>query len=284
MDLNPDESLAAGWLRDGSLTSRFLQGILRCSLRQAAEIVVLDRFMKARIERKGVPSSKIRVIPPWPHETAVAYTPDGRYSFRARHGLSGKFVVMYSGNHSPCHPLDTLLMAAQMLSSQAEIRFCFIGGGSEFRRVEKFASERGLTNILCLPYQPLATLSSSLSAGDLHAVVLGQAFVGIVHPCKVYNILSLGAPLLYIGPLTSHITDMLPPESLGKWAYLAGHGEPELVAAHIRHAWERNAGPDPDRHLAPEFSQPVLVSQLCRVIESATAYVTDDTCPDLIRK
>jgi colanic acid biosynthesis glycosyl transferase WcaI len=284
MDLNPDEAIAAGWLRDSSLTATFLKSVLHFSLRHAAKIVVLDRFMKARIESKNVPSSRMTVIPPWPHDTAVAYNLDGRSSFRAKHGLSEKFLVMYSGNHSPCHPLDTLLKAAELLSSHEEIAFCFIGGGSEFCKVQRFASERALTNVLCLPYQPLEMLSSSLSAADMHAVVLGNEFVGIVHPCKIYNILSLGIPVLYIGPRTSHITDMLPPESMGKWAFAAGHGEPDLVAAHIRYARAQESTPGAHRHLLPEFSQARLVSQLYAVLEPATDSVAQSASPDLVSK
>ena len=37
---------------------------------------------------------------------------------------------------------------------------------------------------------------------------MGDAFVGIVHPCKIYNIMSVGGPALYIGPEPSHITDL----------------------------------------------------------------------------
>ncbi|HKS09266.1 MAG TPA: hypothetical protein VJS13_06920, partial [Pyrinomonadaceae bacterium] len=48
----------------------------------------------------------------------------------------------------------------------------------------------------------------SLSAADLHVVVMGDEFVGIVHPCKIYNIMAVGAPALYIGPQPSHISDL----------------------------------------------------------------------------
>jgi hypothetical protein len=41
----------------------------------------------------------------------VRYDAARRDRFRARYGLKHKFVVMYSGNHSPIHPLDTLLEA-----------------------------------------------------------------------------------------------------------------------------------------------------------------------------
>src|SRR5258708_2862229 len=91
---------------------------------------------------------------------------------------------------------------------------CFIGGGSEWRKIkEQIAAEqnreRSARNIVCLPYRPLAQLSASLSSADLHVVVMGEPFVGLVHPCKIYNILRIGGPLLYIGPRPSHITEIL---------------------------------------------------------------------------
>ena len=42
---------------------------------------------------------------------------------------------MYSGNHSPCHPLDTVLQAALGMRSDPNVAFVFIGGGSEFRNM-----------------------------------------------------------------------------------------------------------------------------------------------------
>jgi colanic acid biosynthesis glycosyl transferase WcaI len=269
MDLNPDEAIAAGWLRENSLTARALRSVLHFSLRRSTEVIVLDRFMRKRIEEKGVPGASIAVIPPWPHETAVQYTYEGRNRFRAAHGIENKFVVMYSGNHSPCHPLNTLLRAAAALSARNDIVFCFVGGGSEFRKVQHFAADRRLTNILCLPYQPIEKLSDSLSAADLHVVVLGNPFVGVVHPCKVYNILTLGVPLLYIGPAVSHITDLLPAEAIGNWAYLARHEQPDLVAAQILAACNKKMVPT--GALASQFSQDKLLSRFCEVIESGRA-------------
>src|SRR4030095_3648676 len=126
----------------------------------------------------------------------VQYSESGRESFRRKHDLAGKFVVMYSGNHSPCHPLDTLLDAALQLNDRTEVAFCFIGGGSEQEKVREFAKLRSLQNILCLPYQPLKQLSNSLWAANLHVVVRGEPFVGIVHPSKVYNIINIGGRIL----------------------------------------------------------------------------------------
>ena len=180
MDLNPDEAIAAGWLRESSFITRVLNWLSEFSLRRSDAVIALDRFMRDRIVSKGIPAGKISVLPPWSHDEAVYYDAARREDFRREHGLTGKFVVMYSGNHSPCHPLDSLLEAARIFEQDASaspvrssasskgapqppISFCFVGGGSEFARVQSFAAENKLTNILCLPYQPLERLAGSLS-------------------------------------------------------------------------------------------------------------------------
>jgi len=261
MDLNPDEAIAAGWLDERSATARLLQRMLNYSFKIAARTVVLDRFMKDRVVAKGVDPARIVIVPPWSHDDEVGYSEAGREEFRRRHGLSEKFVVMYSGNHSPCHPLDTLLAAARALEAHSEIVFCFVGGGSEQVKVREFAAEHRLENVKCLPYQPLHDLSGSLSAADLHVVVMGEKFVGIVHPCKVYNIMSVGAATLYLGPTPSHVTDIAAQQH-GKF-YLTRHGDVTGVTAAILQATECN-----QRQPAIAFSKESLLQHLIDVIEA----------------
>jgi hypothetical protein len=260
MDLNPDEALAAGWLRPGSLSTKCLQRMLNYGLRRATTIIALDRFMANRIEAKGVNPTKIVTVPPWSHDHVVRYDLEGRQRFRRDHGLDGKYVVMYSGNHSPCHPLTTLLEAARQLRDRHDIAFCFVGGGSEVETVRRFASQHTLENIVILPYQPLDRLAGSLSAADLHVVVMGDAFVGIVHPCKVYNIQTLRIPYLYIGPTESHIGEMSP-------TFVANHGDVWQVVQHIQTAAED--GPSRISLLAEptEHSQDRLIEKLIWALE-----------------
>ncbi len=259
MDFNPDEAIAAGWLRPGSLVARWLESMSRFSLKCSTRIIALDRFMRDRIAAKGVAADKISVLPPWSHDSEVRFDPEGRERFRKAHGLQGKFLVMYSGNHSPCHPLDTLLEAALKLSNEPDIMFCFIGGGSEWRRIKEKAESRKQkseisaachesppnssilnpqssvfnSNLLCLPYQPLSELSASLSAADLHIVVMGDPFVGLVHPCKIYNIMTVAAPVLYIGPRPSHLSEILNSLNGDYLHATAAHGASDQVVHEI---------------------------------------------------
>ena len=257
MDLNPDEAIAAGWLDEKSLTTRVFQRMLNYSFKAATRTVVLDRFMKERVVAKGIDPEQIAIVPPWSHDDHVQYSAAGREEFRRKHDLTDKFIVMYSGNHSPCHPLDTLIDAARALKERSEIVFCFIGGGSEQVKVR----QQSLPNVRCLPYQPLDELSASLSAADLHVVVMGDEFVGIVHPCKVYNIMSVGAATLYLGPTPSHVTDIAAQQH-GKF-YLTRHGDVTGVTAAILQATECN-----QREPAIAFSKESLLPHLIDVIEA----------------
>jgi colanic acid biosynthesis glycosyl transferase WcaI len=174
---------------------------------------------------------------------------------------------MYSGNHSPCHPLDTLLDAALSLSSKPEYLFCFVGGGSEQIKVKEFAERHRLGNIVCLPYQPLDQLSGSLSAADLHVVVMGNNFAGIVHPCKIYNIMTIGVPALYIGPPQSHVAD-LAIDMGANLIFTAHHGEHELVVKQIMQSAQKEPAGElvlPITHY--RFSKHALLPQMINLIE-----------------
>jgi len=271
MDLNPDEALAAGWLREGSLPTRALEVMSRFSLRQSHRIIALDRFMRDRIVAKGIPAGRVAVIPPWAHDEAVHFDAAGRDEFRARHGLTDKFVIMYSGNHSPVHPLTTLMEAARQLADDPRFAFCFVGGGSEHPKVKRFAEQHDLKNILCLPYQPLAELAGSLSAADLHTVVLGEPFVGMIHPCKIYNILTVGAPVLYVGPEPSHLADILAGMAGSPHTARVAHGRPDEAVAQIRRI--AALGTRGDRELfartAAKFSVHTLRPQQVQLVEEA---------------
>jgi glycosyltransferase involved in cell wall biosynthesis len=267
MDMNPDEAIAAGWLRADSFAAKMLERMSRFSFRRASWIIALDRFMRDRIIAKGIAPEKIAVLPPWSQDQDVRFDAAGREQFRKTHGFENKFVVMYSGNHSPVHPLDTLMQAAEKLQIDMSIVFCFVGGGSEFKRVQRWAEAGKHTNVLCLPYQPLAQLSASLSAADAHIVIMGQAMLGLVHPCKIYNMLAVGAPVIYIGPQPSHVTEIL--DQLGEgypWCSVR-HGEGEILAERIRQLRLRSAERKCPSTVAATFAKDMLLPQMIAGLE-----------------
>ncbi|TWT46774.1 glycosyltransferase family 4 protein [Botrimarina hoheduenensis] len=232
MDLNPDQMIELGKISERSLAARVFDFFNRLILRRAAGVVALDRFMGDRLCRKHDVRDKLTVMPPWPHAEHGGGVPHEENPFRKEHGLEGKFVVMYSGNHALTNPIETILEAALRMQDRTELMFLFIGGGVRKKSVDDVIAQQRPTNLLSLPYQPLETIRYSLSAADVHLVTLGDPAVGCVHPCKVYGALALGRPILYVGPRPSHVTDLLgeetPSQRIG-WAL--AHGDVEAAIA-----------------------------------------------------
>lgn len=272
MDLNPDEAFASGWLKEKSLWGRFFANLTGWIFGHCDKIVALDRFMEHRIiERYGITPEKIRVIPPWAHDDCIAGIEHKDNPFRKEYSLGDKFVVMYSGNHSICHSLDTLLESALRLQASSNIIFVFIGGGVRAQQVKDFKLTHGLKNILQIPTQPMENLSQSLSAADLHVTVMGNDYVGIVHPCKIYGILSTGRPFLYIGPAQSPTGDLIKKEQVG---YQAEHGDVNKTISVIECVRSLNAAEKEiirQKSLTVKdtyFSQALLSAELIGVIET----------------
>ncbi len=213
MDLNPDQLVAAGKVSPRAVVVTVFDWLNRVTLRQASAVVVLDRFMKERVLGKVNIGKKIHVLPPWPHDDHLA-APTGINPFRSRHGLNNSFVVMYSGNHSPQNPLDTLLEASRGFTGNDRLKFVFVGGGVGKAAVDALV-RAGATNVISLPYQPFETLGESLSAADVHVVSVGDNMVGIVHPCKIYGAMAIGRPILLFGPDPCHAGDILKDADIG---------------------------------------------------------------------
>ncbi|MBC8870063.1 MAG: glycosyltransferase family 4 protein [Planctomycetes bacterium] len=229
MDINPDQAVALGAVKSSSLAVKLFDTLNRAILARAHAVVTLDRFMATSLERKCDVSQKLAVFPLWPHDDFLDVVAHEDNPFRAKHKLHGKFVVMYSGNHSPANPISTIVNAAERLQDHRDIVFAFIGGGAGKREVVD-AIKRGAKNILDLPYQPLAEIKYSLSAADVHVVSVGASSVGVVHPSKVYGAMAVARPVLSVGPKPSHVSDLLDACDIGRHV---NHGQLDKAVAAI---------------------------------------------------
>jgi colanic acid biosynthesis glycosyl transferase WcaI len=274
MDLNPDQLIALGKISPTSFTARMLEAVNRFILSRAALIIALDRFMAERLTARGISESKMLVMPPWPHEEHI-HSDSRENPFRARHGLKGQFVIMYSGNHSPSNPLKTLLDAAVQLKDDPTLKFLFVGGGLGKKEVDACIRDHSLQNMMSLHYQPIAELKFSLTAADIHIVSLGEGMVGIIHPCKIYGAMTAGRPILFLGPRPSHISDLLEKHSIG---IHVSHGDvPAALTAIERFrkmsdAERTEMGETARSVLNETLSQPLLCGKFCDAVEQAMGF------------
>lgn len=215
MDINPDQAISIGWLKENSLMARTANRMFKTTLKNADRVIVLDEFMKARLLEKKCTTREIHAVPLWSNINVDTIDFDYLSKIRQEHNLQDKFVLMYAGNLSISHSVETILKAAQALQMDERIVFCFAGGGARKMEVEVFQAKHHLKNIMMLPYVPKEKLKDLLLAADAHFVVMGESQVGIVHPSKIYSILALGKPFIYIGPENSFIGTLVKGHAVG---------------------------------------------------------------------
>lgn len=173
---------------------------LRNSTLHAADMnVVLGGRMREFLERQGIAAAKTCVIENWADGQTQAPGAAVASGLRARLGLAGKFVVGYSGNLGRAHEFQTLLDAAELLSTDEDVTFLMIGGGVGMLALKEAVVRRGLGNFVFLPYQPRASLPDSMASADVHWVSLLPPLEGLIVPSKLYGILAAGRPVIFIG-------------------------------------------------------------------------------------
>jgi colanic acid biosynthesis glycosyl transferase WcaI len=197
-DLHPDAVIAAGLLRN-RLAIAGLRGLERFLYRGATHVSVIAETFRSALLECGVPPEKLSVIPVWADPERVPPLPREN-AFREAHGLSGKFVVLYSGNlgHTSC--LEQVLEAASLLRDEPRLRLVIVGEGVKRPALLAAARARGLGGVLFLEYQPREAFAEMLAAADVGLVTLQPAAARSSLPSKTFNVMSSARPLLVVAP------------------------------------------------------------------------------------
>jgi glycosyltransferase involved in cell wall biosynthesis len=171
-----------------------LQRVNRFLTRRATMNVALGETMRQRlIEDKGAPPERTTIIADWADTSAIRPGPR-QNPFSASHGLDGQFVVMHSGNLGLAQNLETIVDAAALLRDLPDVRVVFQGDGVRKEPLQQQVRDRGLTNVLFLPFQPKSALADSFATADLFIVSLQAGLAGYIVPSKLYGILAAGKP------------------------------------------------------------------------------------------
>ena len=204
-------------------------------LRRADRTVAIGETMRDRLEAKGAPPERLRVIPNWIDTSVV--TPQPRDNEWARkHDLAGRFVVMHSGNVGHAQDLDSLVRSATFLRDLRDLRVVIVGFGARHAEMVELAARLELGDaVTFLPYQPRERLPLSLSSADLHVVGLARGLAGYVVPSRLYGVLAAARPVVAAADDESETARIVREAGCG---IVIEPGRPELLARTIRAAVE----------------------------------------------
>jgi glycosyltransferase involved in cell wall biosynthesis len=228
-DVFPEIASALGRLRN-PLVIGALRRTVSFYLRRADRVVAIGETMRMRLEAKGAPPERIRVIPNWVDVSQLEPRPKEN-DWALENGLAGKFVVMHSGNVGHAQDLDTLVLAAHRLRDLDDLEVLIVGSGARRAEVMRLAERVGADNVRFLPYQPRERLSESLSSADVHVVGLAPGLAGYVVPSRLYGILAVGRPVIAAVDAESETAHVVETANCGVRVPPAS---PDLLAAAIR--------------------------------------------------
>lgn len=228
-DIHPDVLLRTGWKLPTPVIWAW-ERLNRRIYESAAAIVVLGDAMRQVLARKGVPSEKVFVIPPWARPELAPLPRDCGpvLSLRKALGLGERdLLLLYAGNMGVMHPLDPLLDAAAALQGEP-VHFLFLGDGVRRAQLVERVQREGLRQVTFLPYQPEERFAELVAAADACFVVLEPGLEQLAVPSRAFTFLSAGRPLIALMAPEAEIARLVQKAGCG-WTVSTGEELRELL-------------------------------------------------------
>lgn len=193
----------------GGIGYKVIKAIRNWSLRTAKKNVVIGESMAEIVNSETNQATKTVVIHNWVVGKTIKPVNRNDNNLRKEWGLKNKFVVGYSGNLGRAHDYKSIFECVLSMSSNENIIFVFIGGGAGMDKLKELAESNQLKNIVFKPYQAIEELSNSLSVADVHIVTLEKELEGLIVPSKIYGILAVNRPVIFMGSKEGEIAKIL---------------------------------------------------------------------------
>ncbi len=200
-DYNPEQTIAVGFSKNKLiLTAMMLLDKFSCLVSNKIIVVGRDMVdtMKKRFPKK---MPKTVFINNWIDDKETYPLPKDNekvVEFKKKHGLDGKFVIMYSGNIGLFYDLENLIKVVERFKDYENVIFPFVGEGTLKEQLMNYVEEHNMKNVVFIPYQAKEDLIYSLNSADVHWIVNAKGIKGVSCPSKLYGLLATAEPALAV--------------------------------------------------------------------------------------
>ncbi|MEI7467682.1 MAG: glycosyltransferase family 4 protein [Chloroflexota bacterium] len=219
-ELWPDVPVRLGLLKN-KWAIRLVYAVEYFVYNRTAAITTIARSFIDNLVRRGVSREKLFFTPNFVDVDLV--TPRLKDNdFAREHGLVDKFVVFYAGNIGLTQGLEVLLVEVGKLLESQEPRaknqessskhlglstqdlglrtrpaiIVVIGDGAGRAKLEQAVRESGLSNIMCLPFQPFSRVPDTYATADVCISPMKFGFSYDTVPSKIYTAMSAARPVV----------------------------------------------------------------------------------------
>lgn len=178
-------------------------------------------------------------------------------------------TLLYSGNFGLGHEFDTILHAVHALRDEGTWRLLLVGAGKGLARIQDLVAELQLENVEFRPPVPLYQLQDLLAEGDIHIVAQKPRTEGLIVPSKIYSILCVGRPTIFVGPQNCEVARIVEESASG---FVVEPGDVDAAVDALRQlAFDPELrwlmGERAREHYCTHFGRDRSVSQIVQLIE-----------------
>jgi PEP-CTERM/exosortase A-associated glycosyltransferase len=140
-----DAAVDHGSTTEGSLRYRLSRRLETAALKRAAHVTTICEGLRADIVRRGVPETKVTVIPNAVDAEAFVFDAPADAALRCRLGLDGNTVIGFVGSFYAYEGLDLLIGALPaVLAARPDARLLLVGGGPQEAALRALAHATGV--------------------------------------------------------------------------------------------------------------------------------------------
>jgi glycosyltransferase involved in cell wall biosynthesis len=191
---------------DGLFFRRFAEWSERVVWRSADYVLPVTGVLARYVQDRGVPQSRIRVIPNGIDPASFAAAPS-RDAAKALLGLDGKLVLGFTGFMRPWHGLERVVdyLADSADNDGPDLHFVAVGDGPARATAAVHAAERGVSDRVTFT----GLVGRDAIAGVVAAfdIALQPDVVPYASPLKLFEYMVLGCAI--VAPDTTNIREVL---------------------------------------------------------------------------
>ncbi len=106
------------------------------------------------------------------------------------------FIAIFGGNMGKPQKLENILSLAEKILDYDDVKFLFIGSGTEKERLERYSKDKNLKNVNFLNQVPREDYEKLTAACDIGIVSLDERFTVPNFPSKTTDYFKLSLPIL----------------------------------------------------------------------------------------
>ncbi len=262
LDIWPDAMRSGGGVKSAFLLNS-VDRVVKWVYRNCDKLLISSKRFSESILPKGDFESKLIYFPNWSDDmqkgsdVKIPELPDG-------------FIIMMAGNLGHSQNLDAVMKLIEELKDSTEIKWVFVGGGSEKGRLDNYIVEHRLSeSVFAFGRYPAEAMPSFYARADALLLTLRSGFphLAMVVPSRLQSYMSAGRPVLAM--IGRGGADVINESDCG---YAVPAGDYESLAAIIRKdvltdkvAFEKK-GSHGRRYYERYFEMNACIDHLCDII------------------